>query len=134
MKESFLALVEQVKNTGIAKILCNTTNPEELKDAWKKFEDENPGLFQKVKDWAENYDGSVLFAEGENFQNPVGIAVVIRIINDYDVLECEIFEECDDFTHAIEYIHGVFAEGLAKISYNTLICEIKAEDIFAKDE
>ena len=134
MKKSFLALVKEVKDTGIANTLCHTTNPKELKDAWKKFEEENPVLFYKVKDWASKYDYSPLFAEGEEFQDPVEIAVVIRIIDDYDISECEIFEECDDLTHAIEELPGVFAEGLGKILYHTLICEIIAESIFAKKE
>lgn len=134
MKEKFLALVKEVKDTGIANILCNTTNPEELKAVWQKFVGENSELFQKVQDWASEYDGVSLFEDGEEFEDPIEIVVIIHMINDSEISECDIFENYDDLTYAVEDIPEEFAERLASCISSEMICEITAEDIFDDDE
>ena len=134
MKDKFLELVEEVKNTGIATILCNTTNAEELKAAWLKFIEENSELFQKVNDWASEYDGESLFEDGEEFENPIEIVVIIRLINDSEISECYIFDNYDDLTDAVGDIPEKFAERLADSIRGEMIYAITAEDIFDEDE
>lgn len=131
MKDKFLELVEEVKNTGIATILCNTTNAEELKAVWQKFEEENSELLQKVEDWVRQYDCEELFDTGEEFENPIEIVVIIRIIGDSRFSEGEIFGTFYDLIDAVENIPGKFAEGLAACMCDDWICDITAEEIFA---
>ena len=49
MKQRFLALVEEVKATGISQAIYNTSNAEELKAIWKNFLDENQELVAKIE-------------------------------------------------------------------------------------
>lgn len=133
MKEKFLALVEEVKNTGIVEVLYKTSNAEELTAAWQKFSAENQELIAKIKEWATEYEDSgaeAIFEEGETIANPMEIVVCIKIIDDCDVSECEIFSEWTDLLCEIENIQNDFAEAFATLFKRFLICYITAEKIF----
>lgn len=137
MKEKFLALVEEVKNTGIVEVLCKTANAEELTATWQKFLDENQELIAKVKEWATEYknlDAEAIFEEGETIANPMEIVVCIKIIDDcYFVSECEIFHDCEDLNEAIAGIENDFVAAVKDFIEDDYICYITAEAIFNSD-
>lgn len=129
MREDFLNLVKEVKKTGIAKSLCNTTNAEELKTVCKKFEKGNSELIKRIRKWGKVFNGEEIFFEGEEVEDPIEIAVIIYITNRYG-FESEIFESSDDLAYAMEDISGKFAEGLADFIFEDYVCEVTPEDIF----
>lgn len=136
MKEKFLALVEEVKNTGIVEALYKTSNAEELTAAWQKFSAENQELIAKIKEWATEYEDSdtkAIFEDGEQIADPMEIAVCIKIIENSWVSEEEIFCNWEDLAKKIADIESDFAAAVAKLMYDNLICEITAEDIFDSD-
>ena len=133
MKQKFLELVKQVKETGIAEALLKSSNAEELKKAWKEFEENNKELFEKIRNWSVDYNKGnkdSLFAQNDEIENPIEIAVIIYIIGDEDTSELEIFSDYEKLTDAIAKIDGIFAQGLAKLAEEICICYITAEDIF----
>lgn len=135
MKEEFLALVEKVKATGIAERLYATSNALELTVVWQKFSAENRKLFKKIKNWAFKFkysDEGAIFEKGETIENPMEIAIVIRIINDVEfVSECELFEDADDLANAIRDIGNDFATAVADYAADWKISGITDIDIFA---
>lgn len=137
MKEKFLALVKEVKNTGIAEALYKTSNAKELEAVWQKFSDENQELFGKIKDWAEEFrisDGTSIFSKAETIENPMEIAILIRIINDKNnVSEFELFENWGDFVEAIHNIGNDFSDVIEDLIWTYYITDIKPQYIFDDD-
>lgn len=136
MKEKFLVLVKEIKNTGIVEALYKTSNAEELKATLQEFCTENQKLIKNIKDWASDFKASgtgAIFEKNEAIDNPMEIAVCIKIINDIDVTECEIFGTWVDLMHEIESIGNDFAAAVAYLIDSMLIYEITAEDIFNID-
>lgn len=139
MKEKFLALVEEVKNTEIVgklTALYDASDKEGFKAAWQAFSDDNQEIFRKIKDWASEFkdlECGAIFDCGEYIDNPMEIAVCIKIIDDFDVSECELFEDSNDLTEAIEEIDNDFANAVADYIYHCIVFSITVEDIF-KDE
>lgn len=132
MKEKFLALIEEVKNTGIVEELYKTSNAKELTAVWQDFYAKNQQLIAKINDWASEYKNSgakAIFKEGETIENPMEIAVCIKVIN-VDVSECEIFSDWKDLLHQIEKIQNDFAVAVANFIKHEIIYIITAKDIF----
>lgn len=135
MKKEFLALVEEVKATGIAERLYATSSAWELAVVGQNFFAENLELFKKIKDWASEFkssDEGAIFGEGETIKNPMEIAIVIRIINDAELVsECELFEDADDLGNAIRDIGNDFATAVADYALDWKISGITDIEIFA---
>ena len=138
MKEKFLALVEEVKTTGIATALRATTNASEFEAVGQKFFEDYKELFEKIAAWAEEFRNSecgVIFNKGETIEAPMEIAIILHIINDVEcVSEDEIFETYQMLIDAIRDIGDDFSTAVADFAENDYYCNIKAEDIFGADE
>jgi len=137
MKEKFLALVQEVKETAIAEAIYNTSNVEEFKTVFQKFLNENQELVAKIQSWKEEYkaikweEREPIFAQGEEIQNPMEIVIIIRIINDIkQVSEYELFEWPDDLIQAIVDTGNDFTVALGCLMFELLIDRITAEQIF----
>lgn len=136
MKEKFLELVEEVKNTGIVEKLTSlydASDKEGFKAAWQAFLDDNQEIFRKIKDWASEFKDlgcEAIFDYEEYISNPMEIAVCIKIIDDFDVSECELFEHSSDLTDAIEKIDNDFANAVADRIYYRMVFNITVENIF----
>lgn len=138
MKEKFLSLVEEVKNTGIVEVLSMATTQEEFESAWRKFEEENIELFEKLNSWADEFRSSeeeflCLFEDREEIENPMDIVIVIYIIGDeYEISECHLFEDwVGQFQQKIAEIDNGFYKKIAELMLTEYICNIKAADIFS---
>lgn len=136
MKQKFLDIVKEVKDIGIVgklSVLYDNSDKEGFKAAWQKFSDDNPDLFEKIKDWASEFKDSKceeIFAAGESFENPMEITVCIFIIGNGDVSECEIFGEWEELIDADREQGDNFAQKVADFADNDMICNISIEDIF----
>lgn len=137
MKEKFLALVEEVKVTGIAEALYKASNAEEFHAAWQKFLDDNKELCTKIENWGTEFkdSGSAwIFDTGEELENPMEIAACIIVINNEEISECEIFEEYEDLVTAIAKIGNNIAIAIAKVAEGDYFCNITAEQVFSTEE
>ena len=136
MKEKFLALVNEVKATGIVAILSNTSNVDEFKETWQKFTDENPELFKKALEWGAEFkknEPGNLFEDGEAIENPLEVVVAIRIAGN-KVSECDVFATYGDLVNALEDLKTSFSDIVAECVDYDYIYDIKAEDIFPEDD
>ena len=52
----FLTFIEELKNSGIAQDLYNSSSPEETISIWEKYSSENQELFERIKSLAEGID------------------------------------------------------------------------------
>jgi len=134
MKQKFLALTEEVKATGIAEEIYNTSNAEELEVVKEKFLRENQELVTKIESWREEYTKpgtEKIFGKGEEIRNPMEVVLIIRIIDDVvAVSEFELCEESDDLAQAVKKIGNNFAITLGELMDYNLISNIPAEEIF----
>lgn len=136
MREKFLALVEEVKNTEIVgklAALYDASDKEGFKAAWQKFSDENQELLAKIKAWSDEFrdsDENPIFEDWESLDNPMEITVCIFIIGDEDVSECEIFGDWEELVEAMKDQDNNFAQKVADLANGNMICYISIEDIF----
>ena len=136
MKQNFLALVNEVKATGIVAILSNASNAEAFKDAWQKFADENPELLKKASEWGAEFkqtEAEPFFEEGEAVENPMEVVVAIRIAGN-EVSEADVFEYYGDLVNALNDLETDFAATVAKCVDENYIYEIKVEHLFPYDD
>lgn len=139
MKEKFLALVEQTKNTGIAATLAETSTADELKSAWQKFKEENEQLFADVFAWADAYakDGyNKIFSAAENIENPTEVFICIYIASckDASIHECSVFCQDFDLIDALESVGNDFNDKLAEFISGDYVYNLTAEDLFPSDD
>lgn len=134
--EKFFALIEKLKNLGIAAKLCRASNSTELREEWNKFLSENSELVEEIKAWgqefANNEDSEPIFKESAVVEEPKEIAIIICICDDFfNVSECEVFEEFRDLDKALAATGEKVAMAVAGISTRgEMISEITAEGIF----
>jgi len=95
-RDEFLAFVEELKKSGIAQALYNSSTPEETISIWEKYSSENQELFAKIKSWAEGrseyfntYEPVPLFEEDEKMESILEVGLMILIVKD----ECILLEE-----------------------------------------
>lgn len=133
MKEEFLALVEKVKDTGIADALCNANTVDERVRAWSKFDTENQDLFKELVSWGEKFDEDYgpIFNEGEKIQNPLEIAVCISISG---AAEGDIFENWEDLQSEIRNLGNGYATDLADVMDEMPIVDIDITEPICEDE
>jgi len=138
MKEKFLQLIQEIKESRLAERLYLAKNSEELETIWKEFWDGHVRLFAKIRIWERNYIKSTenqiysevncLFEEYEIIRDAMEIAIFVRILE--KVTESNLFEGINDFSFALSRIDNSFAKRVSDLSYHTLIRNIKTEDIF----
>ena len=136
MKEKFLALVEEVKVTGIVAALSGASNPEELEAVWNEFEEKNSDLFEKANAWGKEFweaDITEIFEYGENFENPMEIAVTIFMVGN-EISDSDIFQDYEELITALRNVGSEFAYAVAEFVDTHHIYKITAEDIFFKEE
>ena len=132
MKQNFLALVNEVKATGIVAILSNASNVEAFKDAWQKFADENPELFKKVSDWAAEFkqaETEPFFKDGSVVEDAIEITLTIRIAGN-QFSECDVFENYEDLVRTLKDVETPFAQAVAECVDVNYIYDITAENLF----
>lgn len=140
MKEKFLELVKQIKNTGIANILSDVTSAKELTAAWQKFKAENEKLFADCYAWADEYAKGgykELFSADESLiDDPTEIVICIYIASrkDYEIHECNVFYDYDILTEALRGVGGNFNNVLADYIDCYYISEITAKELFSSDD
>ena len=134
MKEKFLALIEELKNLGIAAKICGASNSAELRQIWETFVNENFGIVEEIKQWAleyaENENSNYIFAEGAEIEDPIEVAVFLRACEG-TINECSICEIDDDFVEALNATEEKVAIAVADYVSSSYIDGITAEDIFA---
>lgn len=133
MKQKFLALVEEVKETQIVEALYEVSKAEQIYNLIQKFSSDKKDLCTRIKDWANEFkesDSEAIFKAGEKIENPMETVVVIYIINDSYVSEEEIFEDCEDIEEQTRDISNDFAKLVANVIGQHLICSIQPEDVF----
>lgn len=134
MKKRFLELVNEVKETGVVEALYVTSNAEELKKAWRQFADENQELFEKIKQWANEFKETShppIFKIDDELENPMEICVVIFIFDDIGyVSEKQIFENFNCLVKEIKGIRNDFARTVEYFARISFICKLEAEEFF----
>lgn len=92
----FLTFIEELKNSGIAQDLYNSSSPEETISIWEKYSSENQELFERIKSWAEGRDEYFntcepvpLFEKDEKVECVLEVGLMILIVKD----ECILLEE-----------------------------------------
>lgn len=102
-RKEFLAFIEELKKSGIAQKLYNSSTPEETISIWKKFSSENQGLFERIKSWAEardeyfnTYEHAPLFEEDEKVECCLEVGLMIIIVKDECILSGEDIKESYD--------------------------------------
>ena len=136
MKNKFLALVEEVKVTGIVAALSGASNPEELEAVWNEFEEKNSDLFEKANAWGIEFleaDITEIFESEESFENPLEIAVTIFMVGN-EISDSDIFQDYEELISALKDIESDFAHAVAEFVDTHHIYNITAEDIFFKEE
>ena len=95
-REEFLEFIKELKKSGIAQDLYNSSTPEETISIWEKYSSENKKLFERIKSWAEGrfkyfntYEPVPLFEEDEKIECILEVGLIILIVKD----ECILFEE-----------------------------------------
>lgn len=119
--------------------MLKCSSVEEIESAWQKFEAENSELFNAINDWKDEYsekkeETEAIYEISTEIENPIEIAIIIHILDDSDVSECEIFNDYEELIEKIREIGGDFAEALADLIEDEYICSISAEDIINKIE
>lgn len=135
MKQKFLALVEEVKGTGIVEALYKASNAEELTAAWQNFSAENQELLKKASEWGYEFkkaEVEYLFEDGESIEDPMEIVVTIRIAGN-KVSECDVFEAFENLVNALEDLETDFANAVAECVSVNYIYDITAEDLFSDE-
>lgn len=135
MKNKFLALVEEVKATGIVAALSGASNPEELESVWNEFKGKNPDLFAKANAWGSEFKEpeSSLFECEESFENPVEIAVTIVMVGN-EISDADIFDDYEDLVKALEDEESDFANAIAEFLNHDYIYNITPRDFFLEDD
>ena len=137
MRQKLLELVEEIKSTGIVKILLNASNEEEVKVIWKKFVYENKELISRLKDLGDIFKQEKItniFKEDEKLENPMEIAVAIYVLGDENVNEVDIFENCDDLAEQMKEVDYPLAENVANFVYHSLIMKIMPRNFFMSNK
>ena len=137
MRQKLLELVEEIKSTGIVKILLNASNEEEVKVIWKKFVYENKELISRLKDLGDIFKQEKItniFKENEKLENPMEIAVAIYVLGDENVNEVDIFENCDDLAEQMKEVDYPLAENVANFVYHSLIMKIMPRNFFMSNK
>lgn len=128
IKQKFFELIENAKKMRLYDLLeDHEITPREFKKECMELAEQYPQIMSNALTWAEEYKDlsmPVLFERGEEIENPLEIFAIISIINDYDVTECEIFADSDEFVDTIKEIGDENAEALADVVSETLIYEI----------
>ena len=136
MKEKFLALVEEVKVTGIVAALSGASNPEELEAVWNEFEEKNSDLFEKANAWGNEFleaDITELFESEESFENPVEIAVTIVMVGN-EISDSDIFQDYEELMIALNSVGSNFAYAIAEFIDTNHIYNITSSDFFQENE
>ena len=114
----FLVFIEELKKSGIAQALYNSSTPEETISIWEKYSSENQELFARIKSWAEGrseyfdtYEPVPLFEEDEEIECILEVGLMILIVKD----ECILLEEDINETFGTELV------ALLKKSSNKII-------------
>ena len=137
MRQKLLELAEEIKSTGIVKILLNASNEEEVKVIWKKFVYENKELISRLKDLGDIFKQEKItniFKENEKLENPMEIAVAIYVLGDENVNEVDIFENCDDLAEQMKEVDYPLAENVANFVYHSLIMKIMPRNFFMSNK
>ena len=99
-RDEFLAFIEELKKSGIAQSLYNSSTPEETLSLWEKFSSENQDLFARIRSWAEardeyfnTYEHAPLFEENEKVECFLEVGLLIFITNDECLLSGEDINE-----------------------------------------
>ena len=131
MKNKFLALVEEVKATGIVAALSGASNPEELESVWNEFKEKYPNLFAKANAWGSEFkeSESSLFECEESFENPVEIAVTIVMVGN-EISDADIFDDYEDLIKALKDEESDFANAIAEFVISDYIYNITPTYIF----
>lgn len=92
-RDEFLAFIEELKKSGIAQSLYNSSTPEETISIWEKYSSENQELFARIKSWAEGrseyfntYEPVPLFEEDEKIESILEVGLMILIVKDEGIL------------------------------------------------
>lgn len=135
-KQKFLSFVRAIKQKEIVNRIYSVKDPEELKGVWQDFQNENKKLISKIRDWEAKYlDSSEeaydIFNERENIEDAMEIAICIRLMS-CGGREIYIFENEYVLSDALGKINNYFAKRVSILSYENVLSEIKAEDIFKR--
>ena len=133
-KQEFLSFVSEIKQSDVTKRLYLTKNAEELKCVWQDFLNENEELISKIRHWEAKYlDSSEeaydIFNERENIEDAMEIAICIRLMA-CGGREIYIFENEYILSDALGELDSYLAKRVSAVSYDKVLSEIKAEDIF----
>ena len=134
--EKFFALIEKLKNLGIAAKLCGASNSTELCEEWDKFLSENSELVEEIKVWgaefATNEASENIFKESAVIGDSKEVVIIICVCDDSrNVSECELCEFCSDLESSLRRTGENVAIAIAELSARgDMISEITAEEIF----
>ena len=99
-RDEFLTFVEELKKSGIASALYNSSTQEETFSIWEKYYSENQELFAEIKVWAEGradyfntYEPVSIFKNEEELDSILEIGLMIFIVQDESVLSEEDINE-----------------------------------------
>ena len=91
-------------------------------------------LAEEANKWALEYaieDYKTLFSKNEAINDPIEIAIVIRLINNkYKVTEDEIFEMPLDLSEALRKFESDLVQRVAQIMTKRYIFKIRIKDIY----
>lgn len=132
-KEEFVYLTKAIEKTEIFKQLSSVKNAKELKQIWENFCFKNKKIISEVQEWETNhldsdFDGYDIFIADENIENPIEVAICIRLMKEGG-REIDIFQFEPNLSDALIKTDNNIAKRIAILSYNNFIHDIKAEDI-----
>lgn len=103
-RSEFLEFIEELKKSGIAQALYNSSTPEETVSLWAKYSSENEDFFARVKTWAERRDEYFdtleffpMFDKDEELDCILEIGLMIFIVKDECLLSEEDIDPDEDF-------------------------------------
>ena len=131
LKARFLEIVKEIKETGIAKRLQQTTSSEEFRAIWCYFAKTNKDITRKISLWNSSFkaNGSKkLFASGEKLEDVEEVVIFIHFLS-YKA-EDNIFENKEDLRNALYKSDNIYGLILADLIEDICILDVTAKFIF----
>lgn len=135
-KDTFLELVQQVKEIGVMEKLRSTTTEDELKVVRVNFLVENSSLIEKIEAWDKAFSKarvknkiSFIFPDSTDVvEDAEEIALCIHYLP--KSTEEEIFENDSNLKNSLWKLNNDFAKAVAFLMDERWICDITDETLF----
>ena len=129
-KTSLLQLIDDHKQIGLSDRLCSAKTADELRETWEMWETENKDTVERINEWATTYDHLPIFESAQEIKNPIGLAVIIYVIDDGAIDEDDICECWEDLADALRGTPHKLAHAVAEAMIEQPLIDLDADAIF----